>query len=758
MNCTRCHAVIPPDGPAGMCPKCLLSVALGESEVVLTDAGEPAPPPPTAAELQPHFPQFEILRLVGRGGMGAVYEARQKGLARSVAVKILAAPVRADSSFEERFAREAQALARLSHENIVAVYDAGRAGPHFFLAMEYVDGPNLRQAERAGHIEPAQALALVVQICAALDYAHKNGIVHRDIKPENVLMTRDGTVKIVDFGLAKVLDRAARGLSLTRLSQTMGTPHYMAPEQIEHPKDVDHRADIYSLGVVFYELLTGELPLGRFPLPSHKVSIDVRLDDIVIRTLEKEPDRRYQFAGEVRTAVQGVTSTPMQSATTPATGRLALTRPERGRDWRWVAAGVLLLLSVIVGTISVMLVLGGERMGGEPVQRTILDLSESTPSVVVQSDTLEALAPDASARATELAETVAILHGLDAGTAALRVDSLQSVLQVLMGVLTTGQDPSDHLRAIDIALAPPGIGLRTDLLAKYRAHEADRTELLPLVAGNEIAAARVDVDPVIVGSLRQEMRRALTSSFGSKVAHDHIEWLVREHMPFETGSVEIRIRYEHDGARYTVEERVSGGDVDVDRFDTGLPRGLRRIVDRFRASAGAADAVPAELPDFAQFAPTAAAPRPERGGPAGLPSAPAVWAAARGVLAHSGREILAEYLRVEAAQAIPIPTRDEDIARLRIGAFPAVRATLAMALRLHLVHTLNSKDCRVLLDDGFEFAVLPFGDEEYEVSIGEGGFGWKCESERRGGGQVSMHGSDLPEPYARLLALHRERR
>ena len=179
--------------------------------------------------------------------------------------------------------------------------------------MEYVDGTNLRDVIRRGSLRPEEALALVPRICEALQYAHEEGIVHRDIKPENILVDRRGRVKIADFGLAKLRIPAQGDATLTGTQQVMGTPHYMAPEQWERPLTVDHRADIYSLGVVFYELLTGELPLGHFAPPSRKVRVDVRLDEVVLRALEKEPERRYQHAVEVKTDLDTIADHPSPS-------------------------------------------------------------------------------------------------------------------------------------------------------------------------------------------------------------------------------------------------------------------------------------------------------------------------------------------------------------------------------------------------------------------------------------------------------------
>lgn len=332
-RCPVCRTELPASAPEGLCPKCLLQAGIksearesGSRDATAPFAGASGFVPPAPAALAALFPHLEILELLGQGGMGVVYKARQPGLDRLVALKTMPPVVAADPAFAERFTREARALAKLNHPNIVGVYDFGQAAPVadapgsqaplFFFLMEYVDGVNLRQAIQRGDLRPAEALRIVPQICDALQFAHDEGIVHRDIKPENILLDKRGRVKIADFGLAKLLG-VKTDFALTGTRQVMGTPHYMAPEQIQGTRDVDHRADIYSLGVTFYEMLTGELPLGRFPVPSKKVQIDVRLDDVVLRTLEVQPEQRYQRASEVKTEIEQIANGPAAKASPP---------------------------------------------------------------------------------------------------------------------------------------------------------------------------------------------------------------------------------------------------------------------------------------------------------------------------------------------------------------------------------------------------------------------------------------------------------
>jgi len=320
-KCPQCGAEMPGGSTDRVCPRCaaaFLKAAPTEMPGDATGSSRPFTPPPVA-ELAPLFPQLEILELIGQGGMGAVYKARQKELDRIVALKILP-PGIGDAAFAERFAREAKALARLNHPGIVTIYEFGRSNGLFFFLMEFVDGVTLRHVLEAGRISPREALAIVPGICDALQYAHDQGIVHRDIKPENILLDRRGRTKVADFGLARLVESGGAGSdfeaiapadssTVTHSGKVLGTPQYMAPEQFEHPATVDHRADIYALGVVFYQMLTGELPGQRIEPPSKKVRIDVRLDEVVLRALEKNPDRRYAQASALRTQVETIAQT-----------------------------------------------------------------------------------------------------------------------------------------------------------------------------------------------------------------------------------------------------------------------------------------------------------------------------------------------------------------------------------------------------------------------------------------------------------------
>lgn len=336
-TCAECGTPIAVSELGGLCPACLLKMGAAEDTIAI--AGSSSFVPPSIEELSPLFPQLELLELLGKGGMGAVYKARQKHLDRIVALKILPPGIGGDPAFAGRFSREAKALAKLNHPGIVTIHDFGQADGLFYFLMEFVDGVNLRELLAGGRVSAREALAIVPEICDALQFAHDHGIVHRDIKPENILLDRRGRVKVADFGLAKMIggesemalgDGSMAAASHTEAGKVMGTPSYMAPEQTERPDEVDHRADIYALGVVFYQMLTGELPGKTIEPPSKKVQIDVRLDEVVLRALEKKPEQRFQQASVFKTQVETIVSQDNQ--------------PERkegkkqGRRWiPWVA-------------------------------------------------------------------------------------------------------------------------------------------------------------------------------------------------------------------------------------------------------------------------------------------------------------------------------------------------------------------------------------------------------------------------------------
>ncbi len=302
-------------------------------EAALTDGNSVAWTPPSPESLAPLFPAYEIGALLGRGGMGAVYRARQKSLDRPVAIKLLPFDLGVREDFAERFRREATALARLSHPHIVAVHDFGQADDgHFFMVMEYVEGSDLAARLRAGPLPPEEALAIVRQVCEALEFAHARGVVHRDIKPGNILLDAAGRVKVTDFGIAQMAGDEPR-TALTVTGALLGTPEYVAPEQMLPAAAVDHRADIFSVGVMLYELLTGQLPRGVFRPLAQLVPAARTLDRVVTRALQSEPGRRYAGMREM-------------------SADLAVYHPRQRQRFAWIAA---LLIAAVIGAGAVVL-------------------------------------------------------------------------------------------------------------------------------------------------------------------------------------------------------------------------------------------------------------------------------------------------------------------------------------------------------------------------------------------------------------------
>lgn len=305
--CPRCGTPLEGGVVDGLCARCLGALNF-DTLTRFGGAGDEEPlPVPTVEELAEFFPQLDVLSLIGRGGMGVVYKARQKSLHRHVALKLLAPERAGDPMFARRFASEARSLAALNHPHIVGVHDFGEAGGYFYLLMEFVDGVNLRQLIRSRRLTPDEALGIITPVCDALQAAHERGIVHRDVKPENLLIDRNGVVKIADFGIARMMDeqaeegihQAAADLSAAHTLAT-GTPDYAAPEQRSSAPS-DHRADIYSLGVVLYEMITGERPgSGVITPPSRRAAVDMRIDEVLLKALQEEPDQRFRTMAEFR--------------------------------------------------------------------------------------------------------------------------------------------------------------------------------------------------------------------------------------------------------------------------------------------------------------------------------------------------------------------------------------------------------------------------------------------------------------------------
>lgn len=299
--------------------------------------------PPTVEEVQRQLPQCSITSLIGRGGMGAVYLGRQEQLDRPVAIKILPPGIDADDlAFAERFKQEARAMARFKHPGIVAVHDAGETpGGLLYFVMEFVEGTDVGELlARHGRFAPAEAIRIAGKVCEALAYAHDRGVVHRDIKPSNVMIESDGTVKVADFGLAKLTFQDS---GFTRSDLAIGSADFAAPECAQPGIIPDARADLFSLGVMLYQMLTGTLPRGRFDPPSRIVEgLDPRLDAIIDKALRTDRDKRYPGALEMGEDLERLTS----GRWPPATRLTAATRHRI-----LIGGSVLLLLMAVVAII-----------------------------------------------------------------------------------------------------------------------------------------------------------------------------------------------------------------------------------------------------------------------------------------------------------------------------------------------------------------------------------------------------------------------
>lgn len=301
-NCPDCGAPAGADPlVSGLCPACVARTVSGGLLDLIDESAAGATPLPLVIE------GYEVGELVGGGGMGEVYRAVRSADGLTVAVKVVAARLTLDPEVTVRFEHEVSTLAQLDHPNIVRVLDQGVAedGRHY-LVSEYVDGCDLRRLMRARRLEMAEAFGIFGKTCAAITHAHDRGIVHRDIKPANILVGAGGAVKVVDFGLAKTLADESHWYGFTRTRDTFGTPYYIAPEVTRGAAAADARSDVYALGVLLYEMLSGALPMGRFTPLSERAPVGRRMDAVIAAALADDPAKRTGSVAELAGAVRSL--------------------------------------------------------------------------------------------------------------------------------------------------------------------------------------------------------------------------------------------------------------------------------------------------------------------------------------------------------------------------------------------------------------------------------------------------------------------
>ncbi|MBX3740763.1 MAG: serine/threonine protein kinase [Akkermansiaceae bacterium] len=305
---------------------------------------------PSPEELASLFPGYAIDSLIACGGMGAVYHARQVALDREVAIKILPREFSADEAFRDGFAAEARAMAKLNHPNLIGVYDFGEVDGMLFIIMEFVPGQSLYHAAYQTRIEPKEAARLMAEICSGIAEAHRAGLLHRDIKPANVLLDAHKRPKVGDFGLARPIGTAAQEGEVI-----FGTPGYTAPEVVDHPSRVDARADVFSLGVMLHELLTGKLPSADPRPPSAICGCSPKFDEIVKRATQPVAALRYPDAGAMEAGLKDLATVPAYAAA----ARAGANRPPAVRRPRASTTVVKSSGGGGIGWIIVLLALGG---------------------------------------------------------------------------------------------------------------------------------------------------------------------------------------------------------------------------------------------------------------------------------------------------------------------------------------------------------------------------------------------------------------
>ncbi len=353
--------------------------------------------------------RYHLLEQLGEGGMATVYKALDTRLERTVAVKVILGEREHSEKFRARFEREAKTLAGLSHPNIVKVLDSGEEEGRAYLVMEFISGGTLKP--RLGQSIPYQdAARLLAPIAHALDYAHQQKVIHRDIKPSNILLTASGLPMLSDFGIAKMLE-AEETLDLTGTGAGLGTPDYMAPEQ-GYARGVDGRADIYALGVVFYEMVAGRKPYRAdtpmavmlmkntepLPRPSKFVpGLPEGVERVLIKALARQPENRYQAAGEFAAALEELAQGRLPTVSRQPREKTGTGSGSRRVRWGWIAAAgagaLLICVASTIGLVSLLNKPGGTQPAAPVATRTSVTPEPSATSTPVPSPTIENRSP-----------------------------------------------------------------------------------------------------------------------------------------------------------------------------------------------------------------------------------------------------------------------------------------------------------------------------------------------------------------------------
>jgi serine/threonine protein kinase/tetratricopeptide (TPR) repeat protein len=521
MECPQCRAVTP--AGAVRCPQCNTPLDVGTgtltSEVVRGDpvrtpAEGMTSVPASCQVLAPGYVlggRYEIVQLLGQGGMGAVYKARDREVEREVALKVIRPELAGYPDIVRRFKQELILARQVTHKNVVRIFDLGEDEGLKFITMEFIDGQDLRSilAER-GKLSPEEASKIIVQVCRALEAAHAEAVIHRDLKPQNIMVDRHGTVKVMDFGLAHSLEMA----SLTQSGSFVGTPEYMSPEQVrgEH---VDGRSDLFALGIILYELLTGKSPyragtalaimLKRIQEPARPPieldpAIPKLLNDVVVRCLEIDPRRRYGKAQEILDH--------LEVRHTPRTGITSLRMPRfrmiEEFPTRWIAPGLALALLLIVGLVfrgKIFAPVAKPKPSGPVVSLAILPFRNASGDV-----SLEWLGPS-------LAEMLSTDVGQSSSLRTVSADRLHQILSDLRITPHTDLDPNTLRRLAESSSAQmvvwgqyAKLGDRIRIDATLEDLKQDRTATLKAEAPNENAL------PQAIDRLAQMIRENLALS------------------------------------------------------------------------------------------------------------------------------------------------------------------------------------------------------------------------------------------------------